>query len=286
MSVCQIQYLDEYKATMAKLRDFLEREVYNEEALELTSNVLELLASHYTTWNYRYNIVVKTKRDLFAELDWCELIALDNEKNYQIWNYRLRIIDAIMADLDLAPKFHVRREFPILRLMLQQDPKNHHVWSYRKWLVERFELHSTPEETEFVEAMLTSDLRNNSAWAHRYFLKVPRPEFDVMAEIAYAKTAIETSPQNASAWNYLLGVYDASTRPVSELRKFCEQFGLPGDSAVRSTFALETLARIAATEQRVRDAAEIYDALGESYDPIRKNYWAWLKGKLDLHETA
>ena len=38
--------------------------------------------------------------------------------------------------------FDPYREFPILEAMLSSDPKNHHVWSYRKWLVDTFDLHN------------------------------------------------------------------------------------------------------------------------------------------------
>jgi protein farnesyltransferase/geranylgeranyltransferase type-1 subunit alpha len=56
--------------------------------------------------------------------------------------------------------------------MLEQDSKNYHVWSYRQWLVKRFNLFDKPEELQWTENMIDDDVRNNSAWNHRYYLVV------------------------------------------------------------------------------------------------------------------
>ena len=56
--------------------------------------------------------------------------------------------------------------------MLEQDSKNYHVWSYRQWLVKRFDLFDKPEELEWTADMIEADVRNNSAWNHRYYLVV------------------------------------------------------------------------------------------------------------------
>lgn len=56
--------------------------------------------------------------------------------------------------------------------MLEQDSKNYHVWSYRQWLVKRFDLFEKPEELEWTHSMIAADVRNNSAWNHRYYLVV------------------------------------------------------------------------------------------------------------------
>ena len=54
--------------------------------------------------------------------------------------------------------------------MLEQDTKNYHVWSYRQWLVKRFDLWDKPEEMDWTESMIEADVRNNSAWNHRFYL--------------------------------------------------------------------------------------------------------------------
>lgn len=56
--------------------------------------------------------------------------------------------------------------------MLEQDSKNYHVWSYRQWLVKRFDLFEEKEELKWTESMIEEDVRNNSAWNHRWFLVI------------------------------------------------------------------------------------------------------------------
>lgn len=269
---------------MSTLRDYLQNKVYTEEALALTERALNLLASHYTTWQYRYTIVKHLGKDLFEELDWCELVALDNEKNYQIWNYRQRIIEDILALDATAARFEYKREFPILRLMLQQDSKNHHVWTYRKWFVERFQLFDDDSELEFVTNAIDEDLRNNSAWTHRFFLRAKGAGFDdahFLSESAFCKDRIDICPQNPSSWNYLLGMYRTSGRPLGELKQFCQKYGDVDQAKIASTFAVETLAKIAVEEENPHQAQQLYGLLADRYDPIRKNYWTYMKERVE-----
>lgn len=287
--LCQILYDDEYKLVMGKLLALQQQEEYSERALYLTEKGLELLASHYTIWSYRFNIIKKIGADLFKELDWCELIALDNEKNYQIWNYRQLIIEEILKVPELATKFDPHREYPILNMMLQQDLKNHHVWSYRKWLVERFNLFEDPKEIEFVNACIDNDLRNNSVWSHRYFIFIktfdennPNVSEYIDSEIEFVKNAILRSPQNPSSWNYLIGVYDkCQKRSIVELKPFIDDNMVSSDyTSVKSSYALELLAKIYLKQNDHQTAGNIYDLLSTKYDPIRSNYWAYEKRKL------
>jgi len=77
--------------------------------------------------------------------------------------------------------------------MLEEDSKNYHVWSYRQWLVERFDLYDREDELKWTADMIEEDVRNNSAWNHRWFIVVGGKEKDgktldqvvVDREIAY-----------------------------------------------------------------------------------------------------
>jgi hypothetical protein len=82
--------------------------------------------------------------------------------------------------------------------MLEQDSKNYHVWSYRQWLVKRFDLFDKPEELEWTAEMIEADVRNNSAWNHRYYLVVGgrggKPSEDLARrEIEYASSLPATA---------------------------------------------------------------------------------------------
>lgn len=280
--LCQILYDEEYKSVMGLLLAMMQGQEYSERALAITEKGIELLASHYTIWIYRFNILKSLNCDLFRELDWCEQIALDNEKNYQIWNYRQLIIKRILEITDEASskKFDPHREFPIMEAMLDSDPKNHHVWSYRKWLVEQFDLYHDERELAFVDGVINADLRNNSAWSHRFFLffsrKLVTDETTIDQEIEYAKQAIKKSPQNASSWNYLSGIYQRFNRDITNLEEFCRQFTGSDMQDVQSSFALEILAKIYKNQKKYTESIEVYDLLNK-FDPIRSNLWKYQK---------
>jgi protein farnesyltransferase/geranylgeranyltransferase type-1 subunit alpha len=60
-------------------------------------------------------------------------------------------------------------EAEFISQMFELDAKNYHVWSYRQWLVRRFNLWEEGE-LETTEQLIEEDVRNNSAWNHRFFL--------------------------------------------------------------------------------------------------------------------
>ncbi|RLV89686.1 Protein farnesyltransferase/geranylgeranyltransferase type-1 subunit alpha [Spathaspora sp. JA1] len=281
--LCQILYDEEYKQVMGLLLALMQNQEYSERALALTESGIDLLASHYTIWIYRYQILKHLNKDMFEELDWCEQVALDNEKNYQIWNYRQLIIGRCIEQ-NIKP-FEPHREYPIMKAMLDADPKNHHVWSYRKWLVEKFDLYHDERELEFVETALKSDLRNNSAWSHRFFLyfsrKLLTDDETVDREIAYVKNAIIQSPQNPSSWNYLLGIFDKFDKEIGELQEFCLEFVDLENEMIQSSFALETLAKSYKSQGKYDEAVKLYDLLRDKYDPIRSNFWKYEASKIE-----
>ncbi|RCK63325.1 Protein farnesyltransferase/geranylgeranyltransferase type-1 subunit alpha [Candida viswanathii] len=280
--LCQILYDDEYKHTMGILLALMQRTEYSARALHMTELGIEQLALHYTTWIYRFNILKNLPgTNLSEELDWCEQIALDNEKNYQIWNYRQLIINEI---LDSGAEFEAYREYPIMEAMLDSDPKNHHVWSYRKWLVEKFELFKSEKELGFIQRLIDEDLKNNSAWSHRFFLMFSRKhlteEKTIGDEFVFVKERIVKCPQNPSSWNYLLGVYERFDKPLEELEEFCLQFVDLDTGKVESSYALETLGKIYKSQAKYDDSIKVYEQLKEKYDPIRANFWDYQIAKI------
>ena len=167
--------------------------------------------------------------------------------------------------------------------MFEKDAKNYHVWSYRQWLVRRFNLWDKGE-LEDIELLLKHDIRNNSAWNHRWFVVFGKADAAVARDIIqretdYAKNAIRLAPQNQSPWNYLKGVTRRAGNPMASLKNFASEFASvdqPDD--VRSSHALDLLADIYSQEAgRTQDAATALDLLAKHYDPIRANYWTYRK---------
>ncbi|EDK42249.1 CAAX geranylgeranyltransferase alpha subunit [Lodderomyces elongisporus] len=294
--LCQILYDQEYKEVMGTLLALMKLNEYSPRAKYITELGIEKLASHYTTWIYRYNILKNLPNtNYYDELDWCEQIALDNEKNFQIWNYRQLIINEIIAmeensaenadekEVKRKVQFDPHREFPIMAAMLDSDSKNHHVWSYRKWLVEKFNLFNDVKEHEFVNSCIELDLLNNSAWSHRFFLNFSDYRTDdsnemhgedlVEKEIEYVKNKITECPQNASSWDYLNGIYDKFDRDICELEVFANGFADFEQDNVKSTFAIELLAKIFMKKNQFDKCITQYEMLRDEYDPMRKNFW-------------
>ena len=178
--------------------------------------------------------------------------------------------------------------------MFGLDGKNYHVWSYRQWLVRRFELWGD-EEFAFVEKMLESDVRNNSVWNYRWFLVNGRENEGVKGvtddkvkqrEIEFATKAVAKAPQNPSPWNYLRGISKASGDNLKELKSLATQYAdTSKPDGVRSSHALDLLADILADEDK-QQAGQVLDLLAITYDPIRKNYWEYRKGLLGLEAAA
>ena len=68
----------------------------------------------------------------------------------------------------LGVNMNLAEEMEFLEEIFDSDRKNYHAWSYRIWLIERFQLWEN--EIEFVNEMLRLDSGNNSVWSYRYFI--------------------------------------------------------------------------------------------------------------------
>ncbi|KAF2832137.1 farnesyltransferas-like protein [Ophiobolus disseminans] len=274
-----IAYTDEYSEAMGYLRAVMAKNEFSERVLGLTEHIISMNPAHYTVWLYRAKTIPELGIPLKDEIAWLNPTALKHLKNYQIWHHRHTIIDALGSP-EGEPEF--------ISTMLEQDSKNYHVWSYRQWLVKRFDLFNKPEELEWTADMIETDVRNNSAWNHRYYLVVggrdgkPSQEL-AKREIEYTKTAIRKAPQNQSPWNYLSGIIRAAQLPKSTIKDFALEFAdLDRPDEVYSSHALDLLAEIYAEEESSRAEAEkALNLLATRYDPIRANYWNFRKGLLD-----
>ncbi|KAF8153149.1 hypothetical protein B0H34DRAFT_663021 [Crassisporium funariophilum] len=169
-------------------------------------------------------------------------------------------------------------------------------------------------ELDFVEEMLVKDVRNNSAWHHRFFVVwgcgVRAGEEDRVRvfkrELTYVKQTISLAPNNPSAWNYLRGILEHNAMPFSLVKAFVLPYTLPlpspslspstpgtrasvdivdletpppGEGAeLPCAGAVEFLADIWEKEgsaEGVGKATELWKALANEHDTIRKKYWEW-----------
>lgn len=268
--------------------------------LELTEHIITLNAAHYTVWLYRANTLFALNSSVPDELAFVNEIALDNQKNYQIWHHRQLLIEHLYPSISSSPsslEALADSERYFMTLMFNEDAKNYHVWSYRQYLVVKLDMFNE-KELKSVEDLIRRDVRNNSAWSYRFFLVFSDPiyattglranEFDanipkdiVDRELEYAKSATYEAPQNQSSWNYLRGVVRKGGVELESLEGFAGDFvRLEDGEDVRSSHALDFLAEVWAERGEREKADRALELLGDKYDKIRKNYWDWRRENL------
>lgn len=71
--------------------------------------------------------------------------------------------------------FDEEKEF--LSEVFYSDTKNYHMWGYRLWFIERFNLYD--DEMQFIEEELELEVTNNSLWSYRYFINMKTKEFNL-----------------------------------------------------------------------------------------------------------
>lgn len=263
--------------------------------LALTSHIISLNAAHYTVWLYRASTLFALDFSLADELTWVNEIALDNQKNYQIWHHRQLLIDHIFSsirdDHDAVDAL-ARSETAFMDAMFEEDSKNYHVWSYRHYLVRKLDLFNTAE-LRSIEGWIKKDVRNNSAWSHRFFVVFSDPSVCTMGskatehdleipdeiidrEIEFCKAAAFEAPQSQSSWNYLRGVLRKGGRKLGSVECFVGEFVKLGEGEdVKSSHALDFMADVWAEQGKNVEAERALALLGDKYDRIRKGYWDW-----------
>ncbi|KAF5871660.1 putative protein farnesyltransferase geranylgeranyltransferase type i alpha subunit protein [Botrytis fragariae] len=301
-ALAQIAYTDEYAEAMGYLRAVMASKEYSPRVLELTEHIITLNAAHYTVWLYRATTLFALSSSVADELAFVNQIALENQKNYQIWHHRQLLIDHLYPSISPSPSslnVLADSERDFLTQMFDEDAKNYHVWSYRQYLVLKLDMFNEAE-LKSVEDLIRRDVRNNSAWSYRFFLVFSDPkystkglkanEFDgkipkeiVDREIEYAKSATYEAPQNQSSWNYLRGVLRKGGVNIESLEEFAGDFVKLGNADgkgedIRSSHALDFLADIWGEKGEWEKADKALELLGDKYDKIRKNYWDWRRG--------
>jgi protein farnesyltransferase/geranylgeranyltransferase type-1 subunit alpha len=293
---------------MGYLRAIMAAKEHSPRALELTEHIITMNAAHYTVWLYRATTLFALKTPINDELDWINEVALDNEKNYQIWHHRQLLIDHAYPQIVLDPEALaalIKAELHFMSLMFNADSKNYHVWSYRQWLVRKLNLFNDAE-LQYIEKLLRDDVRNNSAWSHRFFIVFSNPAYStseskatehdpaipdtiIDRELEYAKAATFEAPQNQSPWNYLRGVLRKGGRTLGSEVCFAGEFVKIGEGEnedVKSSHALDFLADAWAEEGKIEMADKALRLLGDKYDRIRRNYWEWRRAALKEDTTT
>lgn len=299
--LCKIMYDEEFKTVFGYLRRLMKNNELSKRAMFVACEAIKLVPAHYTVWEYKYRIVEELVRTseytLKEELDWCADIAINNEKNYQIWHYRENII-RLMIDTQLngdRTKYNLDDEYNVTAKMLDSDEKNYHVWSHKRWIVQYFCKFRSVQELNFTEKLINQDVRNNSAWNFRYFVLFgdnSRDIEDLKNEIDFTTKRIDESITNPSSWNYMKFLYNECKVNKPDLAEsiinlvYNYSKNIPYDRLDMnkhrvSVPAFELLCDIYNTQGEIEKQKEVFRLLGTKLDPVRRNYWAFRANQLD-----
>ncbi|KAF4555340.1 Protein prenyltransferase alpha subunit-like protein [Elsinoe fawcettii] len=309
-----ISYTDGYSEAMSYLRAVMAANEMSSRALDLTENIISMNPAHYTVWLYRAKILASLGLDLKEEIIWLNAVALRHQKNYQIWHHRQFLLDKLndpkgeirfvnrMLAGD-AKNYHVwsYRQWLVRRFGLWDVKAANGRREIREETRDEEDEEQVPEllegevaeetnELEETALFIGEDVRNNSAWNHRFFIvngseKVQgvKDQAVLEREVAFAKEAIKKAPQNQSPWSYLRGTAERAKGKAGllELATFCGEFVDLDQGTVKSSHALDLLAEIWGGQKKAAEATKAYELLRDKYDPIRRNYWEYMRGKLE-----
>jgi len=275
----QINYEKEYTEAMDLFRAIVKKNEISERALELTEYIINTNPAHYYVWKYRQDILIKLNYDLKEELEKMEEATFEWMKSYQIWHHRQVLVDKLNDPVD---------EMQLIKMILEIDSKNYHGWSYRQWLMNRFNLFDQTELL-YIDELLANDIRNNSAWNQRMFYFNNRPSIlldsDAENEINYAIEKIKILPNNKCPWVYLKGIIELNEQTLLDypnIEELCIQ--LKDDKTC--IFPLSMYYEISLMKYRKDPTKEGYEKLLnilkelEERDFRRVNYWNHKRNQL------
>lgn len=202
--------------------------------------------------------------DWLAELQFCDDLALVQQKNYQVWHHRQacvsRLVASSVCDRDL--RFCAR--------MLEDDSKNYHVWSYRQGAVLRYG--ALELEEGFSRVMIDKDVRNNSAWNERFWvlgqLGWLRDADACKREVDFALERARKAPSNESPWLYLRGVSEhcPTALNVEQLQQLASQW-------ILCVPLRALLVHLHERDGRLADALTLCRDCATQVDPMHAKYW-------------
>lgn len=192
---------------------FHHNKLYDKEAVEVCTKLLEINPEYYTAWNYR-----KLAVDHFLSQPACDPDTILNEelrvvesalrqnfKSYGAWHHRKWVVSKGHSSVD--------QELRLLDKFQKADSRNFHAWNYRRFVAA---LKSIAEEDElkYTADMIARNFSNYSAWHNRSVLlsnllkqkaegfvskeKILTDEYD------FVHQALFTDPDDQSGWFYHL----------------------------------------------------------------------------------
>nr|BAN21361.1 rab geranylgeranyl transferase alpha subunit [Riptortus pedestris] len=216
-----------YRDGMTKIFDKRKKCEFDDEALDLISDILITNPDIYTLWNFRKEILLtykdKSHDDLACilsnEMRLTEMCLRANPKSYCAWYHRLWLLDNM-------PYSDLEKELFLCTKYLKLDERNFHCWDYRRAVVAKLEV-APSEELDYTTVKIEENFSNYSSWHYRSQLLPlvypdpsnlrPVDEPTHLKELELVQAACFTDPSDSSSWFYLrwlLGRPSAQLSPV------------------------------------------------------------------------
>ncbi|KAI1316892.1 hypothetical protein EDD11_009382 [Mortierella claussenii] len=210
----------------------------DQEALDITTSLIQKNADYYTVWNMRRTILKEgflnnadeeTASKIYdREMDFAQDILKHYPKSYCLWNHRRWCLESMNK-----PRWET--ELSVVNKLLDDDARNFHGWDYRRYIIRQLDsqgnastkndLASTKSEFDYTTAKINQDFSNYSAWHHRSTLLESVAEHmteeernaAVDNEFDLIKNAIYKDPEDQSAWLYDLWLIGREEGSISVL---------------------------------------------------------------------
>ncbi|KAK3826487.1 MAG: hypothetical protein JOS17DRAFT_750287 [Linnemannia elongata] len=228
----------EYLALKDTLKEIVESNKRDNDALKVTTALLRKSPDYYTIWNVRRTILKEgfldnaddeTANKIYTgELEFVQENLKLNPKSYWMWNHRRWCLESMSQ-----PRWD--KELAMVGKFLEMDARNFHGWDYRRYIIRQLDLKDkeakdkmldrAQSEFDFTTTKIHQNFSNYSAWHNRSTLlgklaeDMSREEREAIVdnEFDLVKNAIYTDPEDQSAWLYELWLIGREERSISIL---------------------------------------------------------------------
>lgn len=265
--VACIEYDRRFSAVFGLLAAVRAQPERSARGLRLAKEAISLCKAHVSAWQLREECAsalaaraAAPEQVWRAELAGVGAIIMSSAKNYQAWNYRRVVVEALRAHSE---------ETMFIDVLLDADAKNYHAWAHRQWLFTHGVL-QRDLELAFVDVMLDADVRNNSAWNHRWLLVRDLCAAATLAdELATALLRLPAAPRNEALWGFAAALVRAGASPEPALIAATATVASDARNVPARRFLVLT-----ASLDTAEDAAGHCDVLAGT-DIVRAKYWAF-----------